>query len=55
VTPVNQEFMGLLLKRGNQRVLEDTIITPEDTLRGGHIVVQAHLLPESIGDLEWMN
>jgi hypothetical protein len=40
---------------GNQGVLADTIITPKGTLRGGNTVVQAHLLPESIGDLEWMN
>ena len=39
----------------DQRVLVDTIITPKVAPREGHIVVQAHLLPESIGDLEWMN
>jgi acetyl-CoA carboxylase carboxyltransferase component len=42
-------------ERGNQGVLADTIITPKGTLRGGNTVVQAHLLSESIGDLEWMN
>ena len=33
----------------------DTIITPKVAPRGGHIVVQAHLLPENTGDIEWMN
>jgi hypothetical protein len=55
VTPVNQEFIGPLMRKGNKGVFVDTIITPKDTPRGGHTVVQAHLLPEIIGDLEWMN
>jgi hypothetical protein len=55
VTPVNQEVTGSLMRRENQGVLEDTIITPKGTPRGGHMVVQVHLLPKRIGDLEWMN
>jgi hypothetical protein len=43
------------MKRGNQGVLEDTIITPKGTLKEGHTVVEDHLLPESIEYLEWMN
>jgi hypothetical protein len=46
--------MGLLIKRGNEGVLEDTIITPKGTLRGGYTLVQAHILQESIGHMEWM-
>jgi hypothetical protein len=42
------------MRRENQGVLVDTIITPKGTPRGGHIVVQVHLLPEIIGYLEWM-
>jgi hypothetical protein len=43
------------MRRGNPRVLEDTIITLKDTPRGGHIVAQAHLLLENTRDMEWMN
>ena len=44
-----------LLREEYQGVLVDTIITPKVAPRGEHTVVQAHLLPESTVDLEWMN
>jgi hypothetical protein len=55
VTPVNQEVTGLLMKRRNQGVLLDTIIIAKGTPRREHTVVQAHILLESIDDMEWMN
>ena len=36
-----------ILRGEDQGVLVDTIITPKVTPREGHMVVQAHLLPES--------
>jgi hypothetical protein len=50
----NRESLDFL-REEDQGVLVDTIITPKVTPRGGHTVVQAHLLPESTRDLEWMN
>jgi hypothetical protein len=44
-----------LLREEDQGVLVDTIITPKVSPRGGHTIVQSHLLPERTGDLEWMN
>ena len=44
-----------LLREEGQGVRVDTIITPKVAPREGHTVVQAHLVPESAGDLEWMN
>jgi hypothetical protein len=51
VTPINQEITGFLMRRGNQGVLADTIITPKGTPRARLIVVQSHILPEIIRDL----
>jgi hypothetical protein len=54
---VTREEQGVtrLLREEGQGVRVDTIITPKVTPREGHTVVQAHLLPESTRDMEWMN
>jgi hypothetical protein len=44
-----------LRRKEDQEVLAGIVITPRNTPIRRHTVVQAHLLPESTGDLEWMN
>jgi hypothetical protein len=38
-----------------QGVSADIVISPQSIPVGKHIVVQAHILPESTKDLGWMN
>jgi hypothetical protein len=54
VTQAKYGFTRLLREEG-QGLWVDTIITPKVAPREGHTIVQAHPLPESTGDMEWMN
>jgi hypothetical protein len=50
-----EQVVTRIMREEVQGVWVDTIITPKVAPREGYTVVQAHLLPESTGDLEWMN
>jgi hypothetical protein len=45
----------IIMREEDQGLLVDTIITPKVSPRGGHTIVQSHILPESTRYLEWMN
>ena len=55
VTQAIQRVTGPLRGKEDQGVSVDIIVAPQSIPVGNHTVVQAHILPESIGDLEWMN
>jgi hypothetical protein len=55
VTQEKQGVARILRGKEDQEALAGIIITPQNIPIRRHIVVQAHILPENIGDLEWMN
>jgi hypothetical protein len=54
VAPVKQESIDPLMRKEEEEVVTDITITPKDIPKRGHAVVQVHLLPKIIGDIEWM-
>jgi hypothetical protein len=55
VAPTNQEIMGPLRIKEYQGVVEYLTSTPKGIPKGGHTVVQVHILLEIIRHLKWMN
>jgi hypothetical protein len=51
----DQEVSGPLRGEEDRGVVADIIVAPQSIPVRKHTVVQAHLLPESTGDLGWMN
>jgi hypothetical protein len=49
------ESRRTLRGKEDQGVSADIVVTPQSIPVGKHTVVQSHLLPESTGDLGWMN
>jgi hypothetical protein len=55
VDPANQGAMGPLMCKGEKEVVTNVTNTPKVIPKGRHIEFQVHILPESIGDMKWMN
>jgi SOS-response transcriptional repressor LexA len=55
VAQVNQEVIGLLMRKEEQEVLEDNIVTPRDISIREHTKNQVHPLSGSIRGLGWMS
>jgi hypothetical protein len=55
VTQAKQGVARILRGKEDEEALACIIITPRNIPIRRHTVVQAHLLPENIGDMEWMN
>jgi hypothetical protein len=43
------------MMKEDEEVVADTTSTPEGILKGGHTIVEVHLLPKIIGYMKWMN
>ena len=55
MTQARQKVTGPLRGKEDQGVSADIVIASQSIPVGKHTIVQAHLLPESTGDLGWMN
>ena len=55
MTQERQRVAGPLRGKAYQGVSVDINTAPQSIPVGKHTVAQAHLLPEIIGDLGWMN